>query len=358
MKAFKARSLACGVAVACISLLTPAYGVTVRTVMSGLNSPRGLAIGPQGAIYVAEAGAGGPYSMVVDGTTYTYGLTGSISRYFKGSQQRVVTGLPSINGAEGLAGPSDVGFQGLGNGYATIGLGASPLVRAALGATARDLGSLIRFTPNGRWSVVADLAGYEQNANPDGGATDTNPYGLSAGPEGVSVADAGGNDVLSVSHRGTIHTAAVFPVVFLPLPSPPFPAGQQAPMQAVPTSVTRGPDGALYVGQLTGFPFPSGGASIYRIVPGQAPTVVASGFTTIIGIAFGPDGSLYVLQYASGSLMSGPGSLVKVSPNGTRTTLLDNLADTTGLAVDKTGAVYLSSGAFKLGDGVVVRVTF
>ena len=33
-------------------------------------------------------------------------------------------------------------------------------------------------------------------------------------------------------------------------------------MQAVPTSVEKGRDGWYYVSQLTGFPFPVGGASI------------------------------------------------------------------------------------------------
>ncbi len=44
--------------------------------------------------------------------------------------------------------------------------------------------------------------------------------------------------------------------------APPFlglPPGTKIPMQAVPNSVVQGPDGAWYVGQLTGFPFPVGG---------------------------------------------------------------------------------------------------
>jgi glucose/arabinose dehydrogenase len=43
--------------------LTGASGAgaaTTRVVMSGLDNPRGLAFGPEGALYVAEAGRGGP----------------------------------------------------------------------------------------------------------------------------------------------------------------------------------------------------------------------------------------------------------------------------------------------------------
>jgi len=42
-----------------------------------------------------------------------------------------------------------------------------------------------------------------------------------------------------------------------------------APTQAVPTSVRVGPDGALYVSELSGF---AGSANVLRVVPGHAPT--------------------------------------------------------------------------------------
>ena len=89
-----------------------------------------------------------------------------------------------------------------------------------------------------------------------------------------------GNSLLGISH-GKISTLAVFPNRVVPNPF----GGPDIPMQAVPTTVTRGPDGALYVGQLTGFPFPVGGANVYRIGPGGQPQVFASGFTNIIDIS-------------------------------------------------------------------------
>src|SRR5690349_24904521 len=97
--------------------LDGALGAGVSVVMSGLNNPRGMDFGPQGALYVAEAGRGGgpdAPSVVLRGTTFHYGETGAVSRLWKGEQERVTTGLPSLaqaNGSEG-AGPSDISFNG------------------------------------------------------------------------------------------------------------------------------------------------------------------------------------------------------------------------------------------------------
>ena len=91
-------------------------------------------------------------------------------------------------------------------------------------------------------------------------------------------------------------------------------------MQAVPTSVVRGPDGAYYVGTLTGFPFQPGAARVFRVVPGKAPKIYATGFTNIIDLAFGPDRKLYVLEIAHNGLLSGDptGALIRVGHNGSR----------------------------------------
>ena len=74
-------------------------------------------------------------------------------------------------------------------------------------------------------------------------------------------------------------------------------------MQAVPTSVAVRPkDPNIYVGQLTGFPFPPGAANVWAVTPDGSKTVYASGFTNIIDIAWGPKGSLYVLEIAANGL--------------------------------------------------------
>ena len=71
------------------------------------------------------------------------------------------------------------------------------------------------------------------------------------------------------------------------------------------TSVAIGPDGALYVGELTGFPAPVGASRVWRIEPdarharcGVSPdcSVVAEGFTSIVDLAFDASGRLYVVE--------------------------------------------------------------
>ena len=328
----------------------------VSVVMTGLNTPKQLAFGPEGALYVAETGTGAVSGSCIPAgdadALACYSLTGSITRYWKGEQERIVTGLPSLGvGGEVVAGPHDIAFQGRGNMYVTIGLGADPALRSAL-PEGPTLGTLIVVKPNGKWSIVADIAGFEAANNPDNGVPDSNPYGVLAEGGRQYVTDAGGNSLLEVSPNGQLSLVATF--ADLPLPPLPLPFTSSQP---VPTEVVRGPDGAFYVSTLTGVPFLPGLARIYRVTADGSSTVYRSGFTAITDFAFGPDGSLYVLQYASDIFLGGSGSVVRVSADGqTRTTLIDGLVAPTGIAVGPDGAVYVTNKGVLVGAGEVLRI--
>lgn len=155
----------------------------------------------------------------------------------------------------------------------TLGLGANPAVRAPLPANGKKLGTLSagRFGHSGL-RVVAEIAAYESRVNPDKGVVDSNPVALLGGERKTYVVDAGGNSLLSVPWHGRISTRAVFGKT--QVLAPPFlklPPGTKIPMEAVPTAAAYGPDGAIYVSQLTGFPFPVGAASIGGWSPARLP---------------------------------------------------------------------------------------
>jgi hypothetical protein len=346
---------------------------TVTTIASNLVNPRGLNFGPDGALYVAEAGSGGSGACIdgSDGLHKCYGATGGVRKIVLGSPPGTIfprildklpsiapVGVPNLPAGNLATGPHDVDFQGLGNGYVTIGLGADPDKRQdpAFASVGSKFGRLIRFQPNGKWSFEEDLAAFENIANPDGvEPPDSNPYGLLAGPGRTIYTDAGGNSLNAVAANGSISNLAVFPRGAAPFP----------PFQAVPTSVVLGPDGDLYVGQLTGGPFPGGAASVWRVPSGGgSPVVYQTGFTKIIDIAFGKDGSLYVLEIsapAGAPPFGPPGALLRIPPGGgtpvnITPTVTGGFVAPGGIAVGSDGALYITVNSISAAGGFVIKV--
>ena len=314
-----------------------------KTVASGLSNPRGINFAPNGDLYVAEAGRGGPGpcipSPVFPFPPRCYGETGAVTLILPNesspadSFRRVVTGLPSLVLPNGTieGGPSDVAFLGTAP-YVTLGLGGNPAVRQQLGGKAGLLGTLLHATPSGQYKVVADISGAEAAANPDGALVDSNPYSVLVQPGRRIVADAGANALfgaLANKNAGVFAKQLLGPNV----------------AQTVPTSVVEGPDGAIYVGLLTGFPFAQGAAPVLRIASdGSSVTTYAAGFTAIIDIAFDAAGALYVLEVIAGNgPPSPPGRLIRQCPGGARSVLLGGLIFPGGLAIGPDGAAYITN---------------
>jgi sugar lactone lactonase YvrE len=332
-----------------------------EVVASGLDNPRHLTFSATGDLYVAESGRGGSVSCAghPELGEFCLGFTGAVTRVRDdGPEEPVLTGLPSILGEGGDAlGPSDIAFTGGQKFVLTIGLGGSAEFRDAFGPDGAQLGTLVsgKLKRGGR-SLFADVLANEATANPDGTDIDSNPVGLVRQGEGYLVADAGGNAVVRASHKGTFTTIAVLPPGSAL--APPFvPPGTQIPTDAVPTSVVQGPDGAYYISQLTGFPFEKGDANIWRVVPGQDPTVYASGLTNLTDLAFAPDGSLYAVEIATEGLLNGPiGSLVKVTPGASdHETVAGGLFAPYGVALTS-GAAYVTTCSVCVGGGKVIQI--
>ncbi|HEX6681768.1 MAG TPA: ScyD/ScyE family protein [Candidatus Limnocylindrales bacterium] len=357
------RAIGAVVAVTASLLLipaAPAVAAEPEVVFSGLDNPRGLAFGPDGALYVAEAGSGGagPCFTGPEGEV-CFGLSGSLTRFKNGEQIRVLMDLPSIAAPDGTQalGASDVSFGKLG--YLTIGLGGDPNMRADLPEGGQDMAKLFSFVPGKSTTLkpVADIGDFEAEANPDGGVLDTNPQSVLARDGFTVVADAGGNALLKVGKNGKIKTLAVFPQRMVD--APPFlelPPGTQIPMDAVPTGVAFH-EGAYYVAQLTGFPFPKGGANIFKVVPGQDPEVFASGLTNLIDIAFDGYGDLYALEIADNTLLGEQpsGMLLRIHPGQAPEVIASNLMMPGGLAI-KDGFAYVTDCGTCVEAGRVLKI--
>jgi len=358
----------------CLAPLAAAAGSAGRltVVARDLNNPRKLYLAPNGALYVAEAGAGGRDRCLGSGAGRAcVGPTGSITEIADGTQRRVVVGLPSVStlDEQRAAGPADVLVRD-GSYYVLLqDTAMDDRGDNGLGRDGSMLGALVS-TPAGlaKPRMLASLAAYEAAHNPDQGAgpgrsygnppVDSDPYALTAYRGGFAVVDAAGNDLLWLSPSGTVSVLAVFPtrtVELTPADRKRFgiPARVKSlTVQSVPSSVAVGPDGALYVGELTGVPFRRGAARVWRIAPGRKPVVYASGLSNISDVAF-LGKSLLVLEIASGELsaVASPGALIRIDPGGRRTVLAGKgLLAPTGLAVGG-GAIYIANHGTSPGAG-------
>jgi len=341
----------------------------IKTIATGLSNPRGIAFSASGKLFVTENGRGGPGPCILSPVQppppappalRCYGETGAISRILPdGTFRRAIDGLPSLVLANGTSegGPGRISFNG-NVAYVTMTLGGDPaLVRAQLGGGNADMfGKLLRFTMNGRYeiAVVADVAAHEGTLNPAGGPIDSNPYGVLAQPGRAIVADAGANALIEVLPNGQTNTLAL-----------PAPLTTPFPRDSVPTSVAEGPDGALYTGLLTGFPFFQGSASVLRVASdGSSISTHAAGYTAIVDVAFDRGGGMYVLETASGQTPPFPppnpglgnGRLKRQCPGQAATVLVDGLFFPGAVTIGPDDAAYVTNFGTSGTAGSVLRI--
>jgi hypothetical protein len=345
---------------------------SIVLVAGGLDNPRGIALKPNGSILVAESGAGGATCQGHGAGRICFGKTASITRISPTGGVSTPVKLPSIAGEDGFGavGASDVAFEG---GTMFIAMGGGPAAVEAVdmfGKQARPFYDLLSATPV---DTIADLYKFESKHDPAGDGVDTNPYAVARVEGGTLVADAGGNDLLLVSDAGPREVVATFPTQDLVDPN-----GDTIPAQAVPNTVTVGPDGAWYVGQLTGYPFTPGTSRVWRIEPDARDvacdaaattgpcTLFAEGLTAIIDIAFGPDDSFYVLEIAKNGVLAleggSPtpedlqGALLRMDGSTFTEIASEGLVTPAGLAIGADGRMFVTNYGIFPGEGQVVEV--
>src|SRR5579872_3158803 len=254
--------------------VTAAPPPALKVVATHLNNPRKLFVGADGAVYVVEAGTGGRDTCRGTGANETcFGLTGSITRVAHGTQKRVVTGLVSFAPPNGRAAQGPAAVIVRRGTYDVLLQNGSIDSRGVndLGPDGTTAGDLVS-TPPGKASaaVMFNFAAFEAARNPDHGAgpgaklgdppIDSDPYAFTAYRGGFAVVDAAGNDLLWLGPKGAVSVLAVFPTQTERLTKAVasklgHPAMRSISVQSVPSCVAVGPDGALYVGELTGVPY-------------------------------------------------------------------------------------------------------
>jgi plastocyanin len=322
-------------------------GITVAA--AGLENPRGFTWGSDGTLYVALAGisdtpAAGDATPTAPATAG--GLDGSVVYIGDNTCQVMFQGvLPSAGGAGGIdLGPSDV---------VTVNGQVYVLDEGGGAANGNPL------TPDGIYAidgggsavVVADLGAWIQ-ANPVANPVasddaDGDPFAMVTDGTSFWVTETEFGQLLNVTLDGTITRVADFST------------GNQ-----VPTGLTFGPDGTLYVALLEGNSLAEGKSSVVSVAADGTTSTVWSGLTAIVAIAAAQDGTLYALQIGTSTtdelanVAPGSGKVVRQTGADTAADVATGFDVPIGLAFGPDGGLYVSSPAFSpsASDGSIVRL--
>jgi hypothetical protein len=336
-------TVAAGLSAATPTVAKPTPKVTITTVISGLNAPRGITFDGRGNLYVAESGTAGAGPA---GKT----RTGKVTKYVQNtSTVRWSKGFESVYASEDPSAPPDVlgpeGLSALTTGCKTWnGAGTkrawrrSCQVRLIMSEShdgvAASSGGAVQTTQIGHLYRLWGTSGHPTNLSDVGDRSyawtnrhkalfpddfpDSNPFGVLVYRDTAKhrvrtfVADAGANTILEVKRNHRLRYVSYIPNET----APPF-------RDATPTCIARGPDGMLYVATLNlvanlFVPGATGGKSnVWRVNPNARyptkPTLWASGLTTATGCIFDKAGNFWAAEmFAPSGSVGPPGDLVRI----------------------------------------------
>ncbi len=335
---------------------------TIQVVAEGLDTPRGVIYDKRNnRILVAEsgqvAGNGGPCAAGAGGAIWCSERTGAIYQYLTrrpSHSGRIASNLPSVRLEDNTAvlGPHDIALGKHGELNVVFGLSGRQSFRDGLGPDGAQLATVSTLDRHGNLETAGDLSVFEEINNPDGRRVDSDPFGIFADEDGsMVVADAGANNVVRVAADGTVTLLANPAPRVLP---------DDPDYESVPTSVVRGPDGAYYFTELTGYPNVPGTARVLRFRPGMEPQVYEQGFTSLVDVLFDERGRLVVLELAKNGIYNPPdtrtGRLVRVERDGSHTVLAE-MVNPGGVAMTGPGEFYVSTNSADAGDtGTLLKV--
>jgi len=331
---------------------------TVTEVVGGLHSPRGLAFGPGGQLFVAQTG--------------DEEIAGSIIEILDPMAihpivRTLLSGLPNVGD------PEEGEFLGV-DGISIFGDGVNFGLYAIMAVDPQQtgdpaFGNLLRVDYRNQVQTLVNVGSfdYEWTAEhvdlvPFGDFPDANPYDVLVVPGHIYVVDAGANTLNEVMPDGSIRVLAFFP--------------NETFADSTPTCACQGPDGLLYIGTLalvdSFFLGPS--AKVYRLDPADANleepwntpmTVWASDLWPINGCTFERDGNFYASQlFTNPDIINDfgnpEGDVVEIPFNSPSThTFLTGgaLSFTADVAVGPNNVVYVADGTAFVPEGRVVRLS-
>jgi hypothetical protein len=318
----------------------PAPGASVRVLATGLEFPRGFTFRGRD-IYVAEAGSGGADAtdasqcdqVVPPVGPYTNGPTGRISRIDPdGHRSTVASGFPSAVDALGdVNGVSDVAF--VGNQLVAMVAGGG----CSHGSASVPAG-LATVSPSGDWSIVTDLSAY-QAAHPV-----AQPFAGDFEPDGTWYSLIRAFDALFAVEPNHGEVIAIDPRTWRPHRLADVSATQG---HIVPTAITDHA-GSLFFSNLGTFPIQPGTQKVFQLSRTRGLSVVAEGFTSVLGLDYDAQGRLYVLETspAPGFPTPGIGRVVRVGGDGDHEVIVDGLFFPTAMRFGPDGRLYISNKGF------------
>jgi hypothetical protein len=322
-----------------------------EVVADGLNSPRHLSFGPDGTLYIAEAGMGGDEIGADNfGGEVQLGNTSQVTAVSPNGEQSVFAGdFLSMSYFGGYLGASKV-IVTEDSVWVLVGNGPVEVPEGAI------VSSLIQYDLATMEQIqIIDLAAFEAANNPDGD-TETivsNPSDFDVAPDGtIYIVDASGNTVLTWTEADGLALFTSYPIT-------------EAGLSAVPSAVDVADDGSVYVGFLGGFPFQreGGTARIDQYSPDGELLNSFTGVNLVTDVVYNDaDGLVYAVELAEGFGNEGyipqTGRLISIAADGTITPIAEALNFPYALAIDSDGRflVAINSTAGEAGAGQVIEV--